>query len=221
MINNASQGTVYFEIGELKSELNKGFAGYTGYNKSSEPGFEKQIEKFLKNASGNDPTKRPTRIKKPGGKHDSSLSIIAEPGTNRYTVVLAQESRAAFDAKAEPIISIPSIGASPQSFITDIQRTKIGGRDVGSFLFDTIAAENSDLAMTVRKSGHGSALKIPFYLNLVDTLLGIPLWSTDDFRYDPDHQHVVPDSTDESNARITTHGGIHPPEVVSFVIVEL
>jgi hypothetical protein len=221
MIDSASPGSIFFEINELSSGINKGFAGYVGYNKSNDPDFEKEIEKFIKNPGGNDPSKRPTRIGKPGGKHDSSLSILAEPGTNRYAFVPASGARAAFDKNVENIFAIPTIGDFPDNLITDIWRTQIGGTEVGSFLFDTDAAKDSDLAKAVRTSGHGWALKIPFYLNLVDTELGIPLWAIDDFRYHPLHQQTEMMKAGNDDAHIFTHGGIHPPGVASFVIVEL
>jgi hypothetical protein len=218
------QNNVLFEIGTFASGADFGLAGYTDYKRyENAADLESSISDFTGTGAPHNPKNRPTRLGKPGGQFDSSLSLLDERGENRYAFIFDDYSRAKF-AENPPIIAIPLIweGRSVDC-LRDISLQTIAGHDVASFVFDRSTIPNS-LIEAVRKSGHSTAIKIPFYFNMVDAVTQFQPWIIDDHRYQPsvgwshfeaesqdhDHDHDH-DHEDGALKVINNHGGIHPP----------
>ncbi len=223
---------ILFEVGNLVTGADRDFAGYTNYGQFPDANA---IAVYLENATRlRSAGKRPTRLGKPGGQFDGPLDIVAEAGCNRYYLALEQWSGTEFAQGETPIVPIGKAGAlihtiqvwkNENGKLSLLPAIPAGDQSdvVISFEFDTPAAEKDPVAQKIKHSAHGTAFKIPFYLNLIDQYFGAPPWTFDDHRYEPvhgliehynsqqddDHGHDH-DEAPESSIGLKTHGGIHP-----------
>lgn len=218
-----AENNIFFEIGNLVTGADRDLAGYTDYKKyRNTQNLETDFKDFTGAGAPHNPKDRPTRLGKPGGQFDSTLCLIDERGENRYVFVLEPTSSAKFDGNPA-IVEIPVVWEGrPLSLLRDVQLDVIDGRQAASFIFDRRSLPQN-LIDAVQKSGHGTALKIPFYFNFLDTNTGFQPWIIDDHRYeqpvgrshfehDHDHGHDHED-IDLGSAKVENHGGIHPPGI--------
>jgi hypothetical protein len=113
--------------------------------------------------------------------------------------VLTDEGpRLQFAEEGAPFIIFP-INSSTHEDIMEIQPERNGSW--ASFSCDLGKLRQSELARRLREAGepHVHALRIPFYFNVTDPVLGAAPWLL------PTHSHQH-----AAGAPLFTHGGVHP-----------
>lgn len=219
---------IFFEIGTFITGPDLGLAGYTAYRKYTvDADFDSNVRDFNGAKGPLDAKDRPTRLCKPGGHFDAALSVVAEPGKCRYAFMLDESGRSKFVA-GRPIVEIPILWEGKEwFFLNGVELRTVDGQEFAVFNFDREDIPKS-LSKAIANSGHASALKIPFYFNIVDSEMGFQPWLIDDHRYElsvgarhfrndrheHEHDHDHDDDHEHKHSvwhKMLNHGGIHPP----------
>lgn len=162
---------------------------------------------------------------RPGGLGPDDWALVAMPGKHTYMIRLTKETRAEFNA-AEPlkcfVDHIP--GADKNLLITKHVRVE---SNCIEFTVDTGAVLDAVEAASLNSGGSGftitkgSYVTLPLFLNMYDTETKLPVWLAANHAHGSSKRAKSAAGGSHSGMRMTGHGGIHPPDFLSHMYVDL